>query len=420
MARALLIGLRILATPVLALLLVASVASCTAISVIRGSLLDPDFYLDALDENRVYDRVYTELLQDPGMQAKMTDLLGGTQDVPPDEAVVLLRRVLPPENLQEQTERNVRVFLAYLKRDSDELPLGIALGPMIENIRPVAVEYTAERLMRAEREPMASQAAYDTRLAEVVEGLKRGAIPESVPVLALSEREQASAVSAILDDAAASEDERKAVAQALAGTGTTDALIAALDPLLRQRIDERRAILREALGPGEVLDLVGRAASDQDTTKEAFLSDLEPARDVASAVDTWGIPIAAGPVALVTVLLGVLYLPSRARALAVAGTALLFVGLLSVAGWWVQSEIMPGLAHRDILDAALGAPEPERDMAADVARSLVRDSAMSAWPSLVAVALAGGGLVGIAFACRTRPGREAEGFERCEAEDVIA
>ncbi len=403
MARALLVGLRILATPPLVLLLVASFFAWTAASVARGSLLAPGFYLGALEENRVYDRVYTELLRDPKSQEKVTDLLGGTRDVPTQDAERLLRQVLPPEYLQHQLEQNVRTLLAYLQRDADELTMRVELRPVLDNIRPVAVEYAATRLQSVERHRVESYPAYATRLVEVVDGLKRGDIPANVPAFELSEKERAAAAGTILGDGPVSEDERAAVAQALTGADTVGALGAALVLLLRQRTEESLLDLRQALGSGDVLDLVGQAASDQNTTKEEMLSGLDPAREVASAAHSWGIPVTVGATALATALLGLLYLPSRARAFAVAGSVLLRVGLLGVAGWYVQREIAPGRVHEAVLNADSEAPESERLIAADVARSLMSDTSLSAWPPVLAFLVTAGTFIGLAFAFRTGP-----------------
>jgi len=405
MASARLVGLRILATPLLVLFLILSVVAWMTVSIARGSLFDPSFYLTALRQNHVYDRIYTDVLSDPRSQGKVNDLLGGTQAVSSEDVEQLLRQILPPEYLQQESERNVHALTAYFRKDTNDLVLGVELGPVLDNVRPVAVEYATKRLQSAERQPADSYAAYTARLAEIVDGLKRGEIPDSVPTYEFSEEEKAAALAAILGDASVRDDEKAAIAEALSGGDTAAALAAALDPLLRQRIDESLVALRGSLAPGDVLDLLGQAASDEDTTKAELLSGLEPARNAVWAINTWGVVVAAGIAVLATALLGALYLPSRARALAVAGAALLIVGVLAGIGWWTVRDAAPGRVHDAIIRPDTESPDAERLLAADVARSMVQDGTASGWPPIVAVLLLGGVLVGASFACRTSVAR---------------
>ncbi len=394
------LGLRIVATPVLLLLLVLGMAAWMAACVARGSLLDPNFYLTALADNHAYDRIYSDVLDDPRSQEKVDDLLGGTKAVPPADAQRLLRQILPPDYLRRQSERNVRALAAYMRKDTNGLVLGVELGPVLNNVRPVAVEYAAKRLQAAEHQPAASYQAYAARLIEIGDGLQRGIIPDSVPAFELSTDERNATLGAILGTMPVTDDEKAAIAEALARADTVGALTAALDSLLRQRTDESLAAIRADLAPGDVLDLVGKAAASQDETEAEFLSGLEPSRNVVATVNTWGVILAPVAAVLATALLGLLYLPSRARALAVAGTALLFVGVLAGTGWWALRDVAPGHAHDAIIGDHSQSPDGERLLTADVARSLVRDSSASAWPPIAIVLVVGGALVGAACSRR--------------------
>lgn len=394
------LGLRIVATPLLLLLLAFTVVAWMTVSVAKGSLFDPSFYLTALRQSHAYDRIYTDVLKDPGSQEKVNDLLGGTQALSPEDTDRLLRQILPPEYLQRESERNIRAVVAYLRKDTNDLVLGVELRPILENVRPVAVEYAAKRLQSVERVPVDSYGAYSTRLGEIVDGLKRGQIPESVPTYQFSEEEKAATLAAIVGDGPASDAEKNAVAQALAGTDTAAALTAALDPLLRQRTDESLVALRQKLAPGDVLDLLGQAASDQNTTKAEMLSGLQPVRDVVWTVNTWGLVLAPGIVLVATTLLGVVYLPSRTRALAVAGAALLLVGIPAGIGLWMVHDAAPGRLHDAIVDMQSESPSAERLLAADVASSMVEDGTSSAWTPIVAFIIVGGVLVGASIASK--------------------
>ena len=326
----------------------------------------------------------------------------------------LLRRIVPPEYVQTQAERNVRALMAYFRGDTDDLVLGVEVGPVLENVRPVVVDYVAKRVQSAELLPTDSYAAYTARLTEIVDGLKSGQIPDSLPTYTFTEEERAAARAVILANTTVTEPERAAVADALAAGDTAGAVTAALDPLIRQRTEESLAGLRKDLAPGDVLDFVDKAASDQDETKVELLSNMQPARHAVREFDTWGVPLAVGVVALVTVLLGVLYLPSRDRAFAVAGAGLLLVGVLTGAGWLVFRDMAPDRAH-DAMDDGAGA---ERALGADVVRSLLADSSSSAWQPIAAVLLAGVILEGVAWGPRVAGRRAAPVGVSAEDEPV--
>ena len=111
--------------------------------------LSADFYAEALAEQDVYTRVYDEVLVDPELEDTTRELLGNV-DVPQDEVADLAKRIMPPEYLQRETERNLDGLIDYLKKDADELDLYIDLAGPLENASAELVKYAEDRISRIE------------------------------------------------------------------------------------------------------------------------------------------------------------------------------------------------------------------------------------------------------------------------------
>ena len=71
---------------------------------------DPEVYAAAFSEADAYDRIYDEVLADGELRERTSRLLGGVDFAVHDEAVDVLRQVMPPEYLREQVEANIRTF----------------------------------------------------------------------------------------------------------------------------------------------------------------------------------------------------------------------------------------------------------------------------------------------------------------------
>jgi hypothetical protein len=116
---------RRLLTTVLGLLFVVSYLLFTVGLVVRKDLLDPEFYIRALADTDVYDRVYTEILADPEMQDRFREQLAINLDLVVEElyaqVVAAAALIVPPQTLQAATESVVRDVVTYVRGDSPRL-----------------------------------------------------------------------------------------------------------------------------------------------------------------------------------------------------------------------------------------------------------------------------------------------------------
>jgi len=112
---------------------------------LSSKLLDPGFYIQLLQQQDVYNRIYTEVLIDPALQETTSDLLGDIE-VDPEEIVSLLQQIIPPEYLQSQVEEAIQRTVGYFNGDLEELDLYVDLGPPLANAKDVLLTYVDGRI----------------------------------------------------------------------------------------------------------------------------------------------------------------------------------------------------------------------------------------------------------------------------------
>jgi hypothetical protein len=361
-------------------------AVTTAVCGLRGTVLDEGAYLRALDHNNIYERVYLDFLQSVDEADTVENLLGGVQ-AGGDDVDEVLRRVLPPEYLRAEVERNVRELLAYLRNDRRDIDLAVDLTPVLDRIGPVAGDYAAARLRAARVVEVDGYAAFVASTAAVLAGLREGRLPAEVPSSAgLTEAEREEAVDLVFGEGTAG-PARAAVEAALARGQTGEALAIIAPAVIADRVERSVALLRAELGPGDRLDLIERVAEDQGLTRQEVVDGFGPARTTASFLDTWAVVPGLIVLVLCAGFIALLFLPGWRGPAMAAGILLGAVGLAGLAGWFVHATIAPGQVRAAVLDGEFSTAEM-RLMTADVAESLVRSSSGSTWqPGAIALGL---------------------------------
>jgi hypothetical protein len=82
------------ATVLLGIIFVLALVVFQVAELVSRDLLDPDLYTNALEEEDIYNRIYTELLADPAM-VKATSLMLGNLNLDPSLANSFLISPLP-------------------------------------------------------------------------------------------------------------------------------------------------------------------------------------------------------------------------------------------------------------------------------------------------------------------------------------
>ena len=86
-----------------------------------------------------YGRIYDEVLADEALQGQTGRLLGDIDLAAHGGAAEVLRDIMPPAYLQEQTEDNIDRFTGFLRHESEDLEIYVSLKEPLERIEPVAL-----------------------------------------------------------------------------------------------------------------------------------------------------------------------------------------------------------------------------------------------------------------------------------------
>ena len=153
-----------------------------------NKLLSADFYTETLAGEDTYNRIYDEVLVDEQLRETTEDLLGDIKVVSQEDIVQLLRRILPPEYVQDQVEGTINNAIDYLNEDTDTLELFIELAPPLANAKGVLFGYIDDRIDDLELEDLGAPECTSGRITELANRyenrwreLAQGEVPRSVP-----------------------------------------------------------------------------------------------------------------------------------------------------------------------------------------------------------------------------------------------
>ena len=120
--------LRALAGLVLGLVVFAGLLYLLVLVNFSQRLVESEVYDIAISDTDAYNRIYDEVLVDEALKEQTGNLLGDVDIETHEEAVDVLREVMPPAYLQEQTEENIDRFTAFLRYEQEELEIYASLG----------------------------------------------------------------------------------------------------------------------------------------------------------------------------------------------------------------------------------------------------------------------------------------------------
>ncbi|WP_426570725.1 hypothetical protein [Aquihabitans sp. McL0605] len=311
----------------------------SGIVIVRQQVVQEGFYSRALRHDRVYERVYSQVLTDPELTALTEGLVGDLRldGVDPADARVFttnaLHLVLPPSQLRQGVERLLAAVLAYVRGDTDRLS-AVDVSSLLTNVRAAAVTFADSALSSARPETVATVAAYRASVRQVEAELAAGRIPDVVPLPAATLSVED--VVAVLDDAAGPDLSRADTVLIQAAVGASnplEALIAAMKPQVEAAASTSATHLSDDLGHGRDFDVAGALAEHARTSSAQVTASLAVPRRAAS---WFGLPAAGAGVVLVLAGIAMLFAVHRgrrARATAVA-VALLAAGV-AINGLWL-------------------------------------------------------------------------------------
>ena len=377
---------------------------------------DSEVYAAAFSETGAYTRIYDEVLVDKALKQRAARLLGNVEVAAHNEAVEVLREILPPEYLQEQMEANIDRLTAYLRHERDDLEIYIDVEEPLARVNRAVTGQVHDVIDDLEiADPPSSGCSLETlqELAaastEPYSRLSRGELPRSAPSLkilsrACREREFDRWFGLVLNDPSMNEqasgilgNEVEELRRTFVEGDTRGFLKAVADPLVEPVIEEAVAEVRRNLPPDHRIDLLewltsqpgGLTRAEIDAWAESLRDGLStangPARNGALLVVVTG-----------SLLLALVNLLRPAAMLRWPGVTLLAGGGACLVLGFVLNSVAPGTARRavaSIVPSSAEFPAPAVSLAGDIADSFVRQVTAGFIPATVVLMVIGGVLI---------------------------
>ncbi len=337
---------------------------------VTDKLLTAEFYTDTISQEDAYNRIYDEVLLDEELEDTTQDLLGGVQVVSQEESVALLRDILPPEYLQSQTEDAIQRTVEYFRGDRDTLDLYVALGPPLDNVEPVVLEYIDRRIDGLEEQDLGRLECTEQQASEVADiyrdrwrRLSKGEAPSSIPSLASFDEQCRGAIFDLAFDEPLAETgldnrakqglraQRGELEEHFRNGEAKEVLKLAARPLADPLIDDAIQDVRDRLDSRDRFDLVHNVADQNDTSEQELRADLDSARDVVSGGRQSAKWVAIVVLALSAVFMLALHYSNFKNGLRFLGSTLFATGLVFFVVAKVAADQLPGRVQ-DLLDSS--------------------------------------------------------------------
>jgi len=312
---------------------------------LTGKLLDPEFYTAVLAEQDAYNRIYTEILVDPGLEQTTQDLLG---DINVDQAdiVPLLRDILPPEYIQAQVEDAIERTVGYFNGDLDQLEVYLELGPPLAEAKVVLLAYVDEQIDALPVEELGPEACTAEGLSakaeefkDIFTALASGNTPESLPSLPsldqtcrenlFAQVDELAIVGGVLDQApqegllANREELRRQLLQGDTRGLLKQASHAVADPLVDAAIGR---VSRGMLDQGRFDVIKAIASWDEGRTEADVRRDLAEVREGIIRAESLGGLLAGAMFFGGLVLMALVYFPNMANMIRWPGITMMLTG----------------------------------------------------------------------------------------------
>ena len=376
----------------------------------------PEVYSAAVSETGAYDRIYDEVLVDEALRERTGRLLGDIDIAVHDEAVELLREVMPPDYLEEQVEDNIRRFTGFLSHDLEDLELYVTLTEPLERVEPAALGKVHEYIDELEVAEPATSGCSPASLqqlaaaaAEPYSRLSQGQLPETAPSLEIlsrvcREREFDRWFRLVLDEPALNAQASRILGNEVEGLrrsfvegDTRGFLKAAAGPLVEPLVEDAVADARRKLPPDNRIDLLEWLAGPPGSPARADLDAwAESLRETLGVVNGLGRSTALAVVIIGSLLLAAAHLPRPAAMLRWPGVALLAGGTTCLIVGLVLNSVIPGLVRGTVMSAvSLPADMPASaiDLGGDLLESFAREVTAGFVQGTLAVMALGGVLI---------------------------
>ena len=376
------------------------------VGTVTQRLENPQVYQVAISDTGAYSRIYDEVLVDEALREQTGRLLGNMEIATHEDAVQVLRDIMPPAYLREQAEANIDRFTGYLRHETEDLELYASLTEPLERIEPVAlgeVHQFIDGLEVAEPESSGCSLAALQRLAADAAApyaqLSQGQLPQSAPSLKIlsrecREREFDHWFGLVVDDpllnspaARILQGEREELRRTFVEGDTRGFLKAVAEPAVEPLTDGAVAGLRRNLEPNDRFDLLDWvAAQSPDLSRQDVEAQAESLREALDAVNGPGRSIALALAALGSLLLALVHLPRPAAMLRWPGITLLMGGGICLIVGFALNTVIPGQLKKAVAQSvsySAEVPASVVNLAGDLLESIGRQATAGFIPATV-------------------------------------
>ena len=412
--------LRALAGLVLGMVIFAGLLYYLVVVNFSQRLEDPEVYNVAISETDAYNRIYDEVLVDEALEDQAEHLLGGLDISGSEEAVDLLKDVMPPAYLQEQTEANIDRFTGFLRHERANLQIYAELKEPLERISP-AVQSKVHGIIDDLTivEPASSGCSVDSlrqlaaASAEPYSRLSDGELPDSSPSLKIlnrecRERDYDQWFELVLNDpvmnseAALILESRKEDFRGLFVEGDTRAFLKAIaDALVEPLVEDAVSDLRRELQRGDRFDVLDWLAEGSDDVGRRDIDEqAEALRDVVSAANGTGKIVALLMIVLGVLALAAVHLPKPSDVLRWPGVTLLLGAAVCLGVGVVLNSAIPGQINEAVTrsaDFSADVPASAVNLAGDLLESFGKQATAGFMPMSIAVIVLGALLIAASF-----------------------
>ena len=412
--------LRVFGRLILGAAILAGLIHTLVLSNFSQRLVQSETYTVAINETDAYNRIYDEVLVDDALSGPTGNLLGGVELDLQNEAVTLLRQIMPPAYLRQQTENNISRFTSYMRGETEPLQLYIDLRQPLNRIKTETQSEVNRHIDELEiAPPDRPDCSPDTIRRLAVESaapiaqLSRGELPQSAPSLQLMTRQCRQEqfdrwFDRVTTDPAMNSyaariltESRDDLRQTFIQGDTRVFLKAAAQPLVDSLTDDAIADIRRRLPPNDRLDLIQKAAEEfSDLTEDDIQSGAENIRELLALSN--GPARTAALIMLIggAALLALIHLPNPAHALRWPGITLALSGGVCLAVGYIINSALPGQLNNLITNSAsysAGVPAPAINLAGDLMESFGRQATAGFTPEALTVTLTGAALIAASF-----------------------
>ncbi len=371
-----------------------------ATNTVRGNLIQDGFYEEALAENNVYQRLYTDLLNDEEFAPQIDKLLGGV-NIKREDVEETIKKIAPEDLLEALVEAGIKGLIDYFQ--GDKLQFKLDITRIVVGIHDIVVGYTVNEVGST---PVKQYATYEEFLEAakvVVAGLQQGQIPSEVPYHSIPASDRAQAKEILIatgkldrknpEHAEAIAQLEAAIDQDRVDVAIKWSALGVLDPLIKtaiQGLTDNPLVHQEQRDDG-----VHFILSPPDTVTSKLESKLAIAQTAGTAA-TWARIAGLAALVIGAVLMVVLFRADKVRALRWVGAPLMVAGAIGFVAWLIARKIVTDKVAATI-ESKKGLPASLRNIMGDVAGTVISDLTPSVWiPSLILVGL-GAGAVGASF-----------------------